>query len=115
MLRKYLFLLFLAASLVCFESCSINAEDNDDEVVLNTAELNAAKIKELINAKDPDIVDAYIYDTEKISNWDLVVGSSNYELSGTFIRIDNYHFNLENLHHFRYNGSDLELYFSINK
>jgi hypothetical protein len=113
-MKTYFYKICMTILFLCFlSSCS---DENND--VLTPAEINAQNIQEIIDSENPSIINAYEYKWSvgmQRNDWVFIVGTSNYELEGTFIRIDNYYFNLEKLVHYYLNGNGLSLYFSLDK
>ena len=91
-----------------FNSCS-----KDEDEVLTLGEINANKIQSIIDEEHPSIVSVYEFQWDDINeeyNWEHIIGTSDYELDGIFIRVGIYYYNLESLYRFNLNGSTLELY-----
>lgn len=84
------------------------------EKLLSDGEINAQKIQSVINDENINYTRIYRYDD--LNRWDNVRSSDDFEIDGTFIRVEKTYYNLEKLQKYYFNdyndGEYLSLYFN---
>jgi hypothetical protein len=89
-------------------SCS----EKDDALL--PGEVIAQELQSVISEENIEFVSIIEYlwnDIYDDFRWIELVGTTDFEIDGFFIRVSDRNYNLEQLYQYRVNGNDLELYF----
>lgn len=94
-----------------------SACSKDDNNFKTSGEVNAQKIKNVIATEKPYFTELFEYKWDSFYErfrWETIeYGTVDFEVVGTFIRINNNYYNLEKLHKYTMEGGNLELYLNI--